>query len=70
MKRELDPLSFDDEGNRKYIGIFSLVFIRKKFVEAFDTRQEIKMGHYPPLRHIERKCINYPNCQHIKLTHI
>lgn len=69
IKRRVDPLSYDDEGNRKYLGWPSFVAIKKRYVSAFDTRQEIPMGQYPPLKHIERKCINYPNCKHVKLTH-
>jgi len=67
LKRKIDPLSYDDEGKRKYIGT-SLIFIRKKFVNSFDTTQIIGGNKYPPLKHIERRCIT-PGCEHIKIVH-
>ena len=52
MKREVDPLSYDDEGNRKFVGYPSLITITKRRTKVFDTRQEIAIGAYPPLHHI------------------
>lgn len=67
VKRQVDPLTFDDEGERKYIrsGFF---LIKKKHVYAFDTRQDIQPGKYPPLKHVERNCID-SNCGHTRIIH-
>lgn len=68
LVRKIDPKFFEDEKNRKFIKTewFS---IRSKYVYAFDTRQEIKLGNYPPLKHIERHCID-PDCPYHRTIHI
>jgi len=65
--RRVDPLSFDDEGKRKYLS-HDFMTIRKKYVEAYDTRQEIKRGLYPPLKHMEVSCED-PNCDFHRILH-
>lgn len=63
---EVEPSSFEDE-KPKRVG-WDWLTIKRSLVEIYDTRQEIKMGKYPPLKHIERHCID-PNCGHVKVIH-
>jgi len=65
--RRVDPLTFDDEGKRKYLGS-EFFTIKRKYVEAYNTRQEIKRGLYPPLKHMVRTC-ELPNCEYHKIEH-
>lgn len=70
LSRQLSPESFDkpDIAKRKFLW-FSLMFITRERISAFDTAQEIKSGKYPPLKHIERDCID-PNCEFTRTTHV
>lgn len=68
--RRVDPLTFDDEKKRKYLGS-SFFWIKRKYVEVYDTRQQIQQGEYPPLKHIRRYCMD-PSCElhhSPKITH-
>jgi len=66
--REMDPASYkEDEKDNKTSG-FGILFISRKLTEAFDTSQEIKLGTYPPLHHIERLCIE-KNCPYKMVVH-
>jgi len=72
MVRTIDPQTYDDAktpSQQKSSGLSTFRFIRKDFVNAFDTRQEIAMGKYPPLRHIARDC-ELDNCSIHKVIHI
>jgi hypothetical protein len=54
--REVDPDSFtDDKTEYKFVRT-DWMFIRKKNVAVFDTRQEIEAPEYPPLKKIVRVC--------------
>lgn len=45
---------------------FKVHFITRHICSIFDTTQDLQMGEYPPLHHIERKCIQ---CGEIKTRH-
>jgi len=62
----VDPLTFEDE-KPKRVG-WDWLWISQKLVQVYDTRQEITMGQYPPLKHIERSCID-PNCDFHRVIH-
>jgi hypothetical protein len=69
----MDPATYkEDDKENKAFGL-GFLFITRELTEAFDTQQEIKMGEYPPLHHIERKCIHHddPNhkCNYKKIVH-
>jgi len=67
--RELDPQEYDEE-KKKFSGKgIGFRFIRREYVDCFDTRQQIEVGKYPPLRHIERDC-ERANCSIHKILHI
>jgi len=69
LLRNVDPACFvEDKQEYKFRG-FGFLGIGKKLCNAYDTTQEIKMGKYPPLKHIERHCVD-PLCQFHKLIHI
>lgn len=54
--RTVDPDSYTkDKTEYKYTS-WNFMTINKKNVAVFDTRQEIKMSKYPPLRKIVRQC--------------
>jgi len=63
---EVDPLTFEDE-KPKRVG-WDWLWISHNLVDVYDTLQEIQMGKYPPLKHIERSCIN-PNCDFHRVIH-
>ena len=67
--RSLDPQNYKEEEQLNQMTGFSVLFITRDLVEAFDTTQEILPGKYPPLRHVERTCID-PNCNFHKIIHI
>lgn len=56
---EIEAMSFEDE-KPKHVG-YDWVIISRRLVEVYDTTQEIMMGVYPPLRHVERHCLK-PGC--------
>jgi len=65
----VDPIDYKEEQkNSQITGLPSIFRITEKRVNFFDTRQEIKMGKYPPLRHIVRRCID-PECDFLKTVH-
>lgn len=63
---EIVPETFEDEKPKKASS--SWLFITRGLVEVYDTRQQIEMGIYPPLKHIVRECIE-PDCDFRKITH-
>lgn len=69
VKRELDPQAYsEDKKEAKGKLSFSFLLITKRLVSVFDTRQEIKSGEYPAMRHIERMC-ERENCAFHKVVH-
>jgi len=68
MVKTLDPVTYDEETKTQSKGIPSFMFITKAGISVFDTTQEIEMGKYPPLNHIERECL-FPDCKFHKITH-
>lgn len=69
IRRRLDPQTYSED-RKEVTSIFSLsyLFFTKKLISVFDTTQEIKEGEYPPLNHIERKCL-FPGCNKIHIVH-
>lgn len=67
LVQKFDPITYDEE-NKKSVGFPGFMLLNSSAVSIYDTRQEIKMGKYPPLNHIERECI-YPNCNFHRVTH-
>jgi len=66
--REMDPATYkEDEKENKASGL-GFLFITRKLTDTFDTTQEIRVGTYPPLQHIERVCINQ-DCSYHKVIH-
>lgn len=69
IERQIDPDSFADD-KTDYSFVSSWFFpIRRKYIEAFDTTQEIKAGKYPQLRHIVRECED-EHCSFVKVIHV
>jgi len=57
VKRDVDLLDYDESSSKSRVGgIPSFLIFDKRDVDVFDTREEISIGLYPALRHIERKC--------------
>jgi hypothetical protein len=48
---------------------FGFLFIRRGLTAIYDTKQEIEVGKYPPLRHILREC-GRADCPFHKVIHI
>lgn len=68
--RTLDPQKYDEEKSKfeAYGMLPKVMLISTKWVNVFNTRQEILMGKYPPMRHIERSC-ERPDCIFVKTVH-
>jgi len=66
--QSVDPTTYDELESKKRPGFPSFQFITREGINVFDTTQEIKMGKYPPLNHIERECIS-KGCNFHKVTH-
>jgi len=70
LVQTLDPQTYNEEKSKfKNDGLPSFVWISRSDVEIFDTTAEVKLGKYPPLRHIERDC-EQNNCTHKKILHV
>jgi len=68
--RELDPQQYNEEKSKfEAEGLPSFMLIHREDIEVYDTTAEVKLGSYPPLRHIERTCED-PVCGHIKTLHV
>lgn len=67
ISKSVDPATFE-KPEKRFSG-WGWFLIRKKLVQAFDTRQEIKMGVYPPLKHVDRVCVR-PECDFKKTIHL
>lgn len=69
MMQSIDPTTYEELESKKFAASWpSFMFITRSDVEIFDTTQEIKMGAYPPLNHIERVCGN-ADCKFHKVIH-
>jgi hypothetical protein len=69
--RTLDPQRYD-EAKSKFENnslIPTFMWITRKDIETYDTTAEVKVGRYPPLRHIERTCEQVA-CTHVKTMHV
>lgn len=67
--RQMNPQDYKEtEKENKAYG-FDLFLITKKRISVFDTTQEILMGKYPPLKHIDRTCMD-ENCTFHRVLHI
>lgn len=70
LKKTLDPQIYDELTSKFGGGGLPWpMLITKKDIEIFDTTAEVKMGKYPPLRHIERECEDV-GCGHVKTLHV
>jgi hypothetical protein len=68
--RTLDAQKYNEESSKfEATGLPQFMLITKKDIEIYDTTAEIKLGAYPPLRHITRSCEN-DNCDHVKTLHV
>jgi len=56
MVRELQTILSDDPHNKRYDWLPSFFFIEKRYVDMYDTRQDIPLSPPMPLRHIAVKC--------------
>jgi len=69
-KTYLDPQLYEQDKDR-FAGIPWPEFYGRKECEVFDTTQEVPVGEYPRLRHIERRCeMHGHGCDHVKISHI
>jgi len=69
--RTLDPQKYDEAASKfeAYGFMPKIMWISRKFVDVYDTRQEILQGKYPPLRHIGRDC-ERNDCTFHKVLHV
>jgi len=63
---QISPETFESEKPKK--NGFDWLVMNRALVEVYDTLQEIPVGQYPPLRHIERHCVD-PTCEYHRTIH-
>jgi len=71
MLKTLDPQNYNEEKS-KFEGngeLPNFMWFGRKDVDVFDTRAEVPVGQYPPLRHVYRTC-ELPGCDHVKISHL
>jgi len=58
-----DAETYDSPKPRRsgWAGLTFPLWISRTLVSCYDTLQEIKQGEYPPLQHVERRCL-VPGC--------
>jgi len=69
--RSLDPQQYD-ESSSKFENtdvLPQVMWISRNDIETYDTTAEVKLGNYPPLRHIKRVCEDH-DCGHVKVMHV
>ena len=64
--RQLDPMTFEDE-KPKGVG-YDWLWISRDLCNMYDTTQEIEMGQYPLLKHVERHC-SKDGCDYVSVSH-
>jgi len=70
LVRTLDPTKYDEEKSKfENSGIPRLMWISRKSTQVFDTRAEVKMSKFSPLKHIARDC-ELPDCPFHKVIHV
>jgi hypothetical protein len=73
MIRDVINYKEDDPEKKKYNFVPSFMFIERKYVDIYDTRQDIPMGKPAPLRHIELRCEHEDHplkpCKVLKIVH-
>jgi len=68
MLRNVAEYEFDKEKIKyEYEGMPNFKLISREVCEVFDTTQELAVGEYPPLHHVERSC---PVCLKVVAKHI
>ena len=67
IKRELDIELLEETDKKENFSIPNIEFIRRKFVEMYDTTEDIKPVDPPPLHHYVRKCAT---CDFKKTYHV
>lgn len=70
MIRDVENFRETEPEKKKYEMIPSFMLIERELVEIYDTRQDIKLGELPPLRHEVRKCILHGDtCTFVQVRH-
>jgi len=70
MKRELDPMAYDeDKKTFAGSGLPSFFLISAKYCNMFDTTQKIARSKLMPFKHQERDC-ELSNCEFHKVIHV
>ena len=68
--QSVDPINYDEKTSKfQADGLPSFNLVMRSDTEIFDTRQEIKMSKWPPLKHIVRNC-EEPHCNFIRTQHV
>jgi len=67
--KSIDPQTYDEMKSKQNAQGIGFRFIRKEYIQAFDTRQPVPVGKYPPLRHMERDC-ERSDCAVHKVIHV
>jgi len=69
--KTLDPQKYNEEKSKfENTGTLpKFMWISKRDIAVYDTTAEVKMGKYPPLRHITREC-EFEACDHVKTLHV
>jgi len=68
--RDVENYREADPEKKKYSLLFEIMLIQRYLVEMYDTRQDIKLGAPPPLKHEVRYCeLHGKECDFVKVSH-
>jgi len=70
MKRDLDPIAYDEDKKRfEGSGMPAFFFLRREYCELFDTSQIIEKSKPMPYKHIARVC-ELSSCSFHQIRHV
>ena len=64
----MSPVDYQENQKDNSTRFHWVMFIDRKSCELYNTREIIQPGVFPPLQHIERRCVN-PNCKFLRVLH-
>jgi len=65
---DMDPTTYNEK-SKITIGLPRFQSINSELISYFDTREDIPVGKFPPLKHVERDCED-SNCTYHKILHV
>lgn len=68
VKYTMSPVDYKEDQKENNTTFSGVLWINRKKVSVYNTREIIIPGRYPPLKHTERECSD-PNCDFRRIIH-